>query len=228
MVAADIATAIRTIRAPTSHGRDSIASSSRAVAAASEDLGEFNEEIVASRDFSPAMPGSGADRPHEVDFPPLAILSPTRVRQHRAQPRKFIVPDFAEVNRRIDELGGCLQRCLRNFLHHQQTCFPILVRARVVTRSGKTCARRRNSNGILPEGTRDAAVRQSDRRCRARLATFAMLDQVAQPATGIDRAPERIRGSTKKRFRTLAPRSRRIQARQLGARARRNFACARA
>ena len=84
-----------------------------------EDLWEFNEEIVARAIFHCAIPIVSAIG-HEIDFTIADFVADLRAPTPSAA-AELVVPDFAEVNRRVDELAMCLQRNLRNFLTYQET-----------------------------------------------------------------------------------------------------------
>jgi exodeoxyribonuclease VII large subunit len=84
-----------------------------------EDLWEFNEEIVARAIFDSLIPVVSAIG-HEIDFTIADFVADLRAPTPSAA-AELIVPDAADLNRRIDELATCLNRCLHNFLSHQQT-----------------------------------------------------------------------------------------------------------
>src|SRR2546427_8137999 len=84
-----------------------------------EDLWEFNEEIVARAIFHSPIPVVSAIG-HEIDFTIADFVADLRAPTPSAA-AELIVPDTAEINRRIDELAACLNRCVRNFLAHPQT-----------------------------------------------------------------------------------------------------------
>jgi exodeoxyribonuclease VII large subunit len=84
-----------------------------------EDLWEFNEEIVARAIFNCAVPIVSAIG-HEIDFTIADFVADLRAPTPSAA-AELIVPDAADLHRRIDELTVCLDRCLRNFLSQCQT-----------------------------------------------------------------------------------------------------------
>ena len=84
-----------------------------------EDLWEFNEEIVARAIADSSIPIVSAVG-HEIDFTIADFVADLRAPTPSAA-AELIVPDVADLGRRIDELATCLQRCLRNCLSHQQT-----------------------------------------------------------------------------------------------------------
>jgi len=117
--AAEIAAAIRELSAPSqtwpaidvlvvTRGGGSI-----------EDLWEFNEEIVARAIFESAIPVVSAIG-HEIDFTIADFVADLRAPTPSAA-AELIVRDLAEILRRIEELAAGLNRCLHNFLSHQQT-----------------------------------------------------------------------------------------------------------
>jgi exodeoxyribonuclease VII large subunit len=84
-----------------------------------EDLWEFNEEIVARSIFDVGVPIVSAIG-HEIDFTICDFVADLRAPTPSAA-AELIVPDIVDIRRRIDELAGCLQKCLRSFLEHQKT-----------------------------------------------------------------------------------------------------------
>jgi exodeoxyribonuclease VII large subunit len=117
--AAEIATAIKELAAPSytwepldliviARGGGSI-----------EDLWEFNEEIVARAIFHSSLPVVSAVG-HEIDFTIADFVADLRAPTPSAA-AELIVPDVAEVVRRVSDLENCLQKCLRNFLQQSLT-----------------------------------------------------------------------------------------------------------
>lgn len=84
-----------------------------------EDLWEFNEEIVARAIFNSAIPVVSAVG-HEIDFTIADFVADLRAPTPSAA-AELIVPDSAELGRRVNELANCLQKCLRSFLLQSQT-----------------------------------------------------------------------------------------------------------
>src|SRR5437763_11213779 len=84
-----------------------------------EDLWEFNEEIVARAIASSMVPTVSAVG-HEIDFTIADFVADLRAPTPSAA-AELIVPDVAELERRIDELENCLHRCLRTFVAREQT-----------------------------------------------------------------------------------------------------------
>src|SRR5947199_4099783 len=84
-----------------------------------EDLWEFNEEIVARTIADVTMPIVSAIG-HEIDFTIADFVADLRAPTPSAA-AELIVPDVTDLHRRINELGACLQKCLRNFVDHQKT-----------------------------------------------------------------------------------------------------------
>ena len=84
-----------------------------------EDLWEFNEEIVARAIFHSAIPVVSAVG-HEIDFTIADFVADLRAPTPSAA-AELIVPDVAELVRRVNELANCLQKCPRNFLQQSLT-----------------------------------------------------------------------------------------------------------
>jgi exodeoxyribonuclease VII large subunit len=84
-----------------------------------EDLWEFNEEIVARAIFHSPIPIVSAIG-HEIDFTIADFVADLRAPTPSAA-AELIVPDAAELSRRVTDLRNCLQRCLRNFLQQSAT-----------------------------------------------------------------------------------------------------------
>lgn len=84
-----------------------------------EDLWEFNEEIVARTIAAVEIPVVSAIG-HEIDFTIADFVADLRAPTPSAA-AELIVPDIIDLQRRINELSGCLHKCLRNFVDHQKT-----------------------------------------------------------------------------------------------------------
>jgi len=84
-----------------------------------EDLWAFNEEIVARVIADVDVPIVSAIG-HEIDFTICDFVADLRAPTPSAA-AELIVPDIIDLRRRIDELAGCLQKCLHGFLEHQKT-----------------------------------------------------------------------------------------------------------
>src|SRR5437899_148942 len=84
-----------------------------------EDLWAFNEEIVARVIADVDVPIVSAIG-HEIDFTICDFVADLRAPTPSAA-AELIVPDIIDLRRRIDELAGCLQKCLHSFLEHQKT-----------------------------------------------------------------------------------------------------------
>ncbi|MDQ6625356.1 MAG: exodeoxyribonuclease VII large subunit [Verrucomicrobiota bacterium] len=83
-----------------------------------EDLWEFNEEIVARAIADSTVPVVSAVG-HEVDFTIADFVADLRAPTPSAA-AELIVPDAADLARRVNELAVCLDRHLRNFVAHGQ------------------------------------------------------------------------------------------------------------
>src|SRR6266404_846461 len=84
-----------------------------------EDLWEFNEEIVARAIASSLVPIVSAVG-HEIDFTIADFVADLRAPTPSAA-AELIVPAAVELDRRVNEMAVCLQRCWRNFLAREQT-----------------------------------------------------------------------------------------------------------
>ena len=84
-----------------------------------EDLWEFNEEIVA-RAIAAALVPIVCAVGHEVDFTIADFVADLRAPTPSAA-AELIVPAAVELDRRVNELAACLQRCWRNFIGREQT-----------------------------------------------------------------------------------------------------------
>jgi exodeoxyribonuclease VII large subunit len=84
-----------------------------------EDLWAFNEEIVARTIVDVGVPIISAIG-HEIDFTICDFVADLRAPTPSAA-AELVVPDIIDLRRRIDVLAGSLDKCLRNFLAHQQT-----------------------------------------------------------------------------------------------------------
>jgi exodeoxyribonuclease VII large subunit len=79
-----------------------------------EDLWEFNEEIVARAVAAARVPIVSAVG-HEIDFTIADFVADLRAPTPSAA-AELIVPAAVELDRRVNELAACLQRCWRNFI----------------------------------------------------------------------------------------------------------------
>ena len=84
-----------------------------------EDLWEFNEEIVARAIAAAVVPVVSAVG-HEIDFTIADFVADLRAPTPSAA-AELIVPAANELERRVNELAICLQRCWRSFLVREQT-----------------------------------------------------------------------------------------------------------
>src|SRR5438309_6256436 len=83
------------------------------------DLWEFNEEIVARAIAAALVPIVSAVG-HEIDFTISDFVADLRAPTPSAA-AELIVPAAVEIDRRVNELAVCLQRCWRNFILREQT-----------------------------------------------------------------------------------------------------------
>jgi exodeoxyribonuclease VII large subunit len=84
-----------------------------------EDLWEFNEEIVARAIAAAVVPIVSAVG-HEIDFTIADFVADLRAPTPSAA-AELIVPAAVDLDRRVNELAVCLQRCWRNFIVREQT-----------------------------------------------------------------------------------------------------------
>ncbi len=84
-----------------------------------EDLWEFNEEIVARTIVDVSVPVVSAIG-HEIDFTICDFVADLRAPTPSAA-AELIVPDIVDLRRRIAELAASFHKCLRNFVEHQKT-----------------------------------------------------------------------------------------------------------
>ena len=199
--AAEIATAIRELSSPNdswplldlvvlTRGGGSI-----------EDLWEFNEEIVARAIFHSAIPIVSAIG-HEIDFTIADFVADLRAPTPSAA-AELIVPDFVEVNRRVDELAACLQRCLRNFLIHQQTRLRFLSERTLARELVKRIRDAQQQVDLTRESLR-RGVRQYLGDARTRLANFASVVRSRNPQRELVALSKGF-SDLRKRFCSLAP-----------------------
>jgi exodeoxyribonuclease VII large subunit len=112
--AAEIATALRELGAPNEAWRTIDVIVIARGGGSMEDLWEFNEEIVARAIFHCPVPVISAVG-HEIDFTIADFAADLRAPTPSAA-AELVVPDAADLNRRVIELESCLQKYLRNFL----------------------------------------------------------------------------------------------------------------
>jgi exodeoxyribonuclease VII large subunit len=181
-----------------------------------EDLWEFNEEMVARAIFHAAIPIVSAIG-HEIDFTIADFVADLRAPTPSAA-AELIVPDFSEVNRRIDELAACLHRCLRNFLTHQQTRLRYLSERTLARELVKRIRDAQQQIDLTRENLRRFS-RQYMGDARARLANYASTIRSRNPARELIAARKSF-GDLRKRLLSLAPLSvDRARQRFLGAKA---------
>jgi exodeoxyribonuclease VII large subunit len=117
--AAEISVAIRELAAPNERWQPVDLIVVTRGGGSMEDLWEFNEEIVARTIASVNVPVVSAVG-HEIDFTICDFVADLRAPTPSAA-AELIVPDMIDLRRRIQELGGNLQKCLLGFLEHQRT-----------------------------------------------------------------------------------------------------------
>ncbi len=117
--AAEISVAIRELASPNEHWQPVDLIVVARGGGSMEDLWEFNEEIVARTIASVSVPIVSAVG-HEIDFTICDFVADLRAPTPSAA-AELIVPDMIDLRRRIQELGGSLQKCLLGFLEHQRT-----------------------------------------------------------------------------------------------------------
>jgi exodeoxyribonuclease VII large subunit len=144
-----------------------------------EDLWEFNEEIVARAIFHSRIPVVSAVG-HEVDFTIADFVADLRAPTPSAA-AELIVPDFAAIGGRVDELATCLDRYARNFVAQS------LARLRML--SDRTLTRELMTRMREAQQTLDIAAeslrRQIDQRlgnARLALANRAQIVKSSNPA----------------------------------------------
>jgi exodeoxyribonuclease VII large subunit len=117
--AAEIAGAIRELATPTPEWKAVDLIVVTRGGGSIEDLWEFNEEIVARTIAESNVPIVSAVG-HEIDFTICDFVADLRAPTPSAA-AELIVPDLTDLRRRIQELGGCLHKCLQGFLDQQRT-----------------------------------------------------------------------------------------------------------
>jgi exodeoxyribonuclease VII large subunit len=117
--AAEIAVAIRELATPNVHWQRLDLIVIARGGGSMEDLWEFNEEIVARTIAAMEIPIISAIG-HEIDFTIADFVADLRAPTPSAA-AELVVPDIVDLQRRINELTGCLHKCLRNFVDHQKT-----------------------------------------------------------------------------------------------------------
>jgi exodeoxyribonuclease VII large subunit len=117
--ASEIAVAIRELATPNVHWQRLDLIVIARGGGSIEDLWEFNEEIVARTIAAMEIPIVSAIG-HEIDFTIADFVADLRAPTPSAA-AELIVPDIIDLQRRINELSGCLHKSLRNFVDHQKT-----------------------------------------------------------------------------------------------------------
>jgi exodeoxyribonuclease VII large subunit len=200
--AAEIATAIRELSTPNESWRPLDLIVLARGGGSIEDLWQFNEEIVARAICHSPIPIVSAIG-HEVDFTIADFVADLRAPTPSAA-AELVVPDFGEVNRRIDELAACLHRCLRNFLSHQQTRLRFLSERALARELGKRIRDAQQQVDLTRESLRRGARRRVGD-AHIRLANFASLIRLRNPEREVI-ALRRGFSDLRKRLGAVAPR----------------------
>ena len=120
-----------------------------------EDLWEFNEEIVARAIAAALVPIVSAVG-HEIDFTIADFVADLRAATPSAA-AELIVPAAVELDRRVNELAVCLQRCWRNFIVREQTRLRLFSERTVSARIADTNSGRQTNAGLE---TRESATKR--------------------------------------------------------------------
>jgi exodeoxyribonuclease VII large subunit len=201
--AAEIATAIRELTQPSQHWAALDLIVVARGGGSIEDLWEFNEEIVARAIFNAAIPIVTAIG-HEIDFTIADFVADLRAPTPSAA-AELIVPDVGDLNRRLEELVANLNRCLRNFLSHQQTRLRFLSERTLARELVNRMRDARQQLDFTRENLRRAAL-QGVNDTRARLANFSSAIRSRRPARELI-AVQAGFADLRRRFIALVPQS---------------------
>src|SRR6202011_2085110 len=143
-----------------------------------EDLWEFNEEIVARTIADIQVPLVSAIG-HEIDFTICDFVADLRAPTPSAA-AELIVPDIIDLQRRIYELNGCVQKCLRNFVEHQRTRLRFLSERALARELLKRMQDAQQELDLARE-TLNRGVAHKIENCRRTLAHMAATIQACSP-----------------------------------------------
>ena len=144
-----------------------------------EDLWEFNEEIVARAIYDSPIPVVSAVG-HEIDFTIADFVADLRAPTPSAA-AELIVPDAAELLRRVAELSNCLDRNLRNFISQSRTRLRFLSE-RTLVREPANRLREAQQRVDLAKDTLARLLSRFVPDARAKLAAHARALQSHNPA----------------------------------------------
>ncbi len=168
-----------------------------------EDLWEFNEEIVARAIYDAAIPIVSAVG-HEVDFTIADFVADLRAPTPSAA-AELIVPDCADLLRRVSELSACLDRNLRNFLSHAQTRLRFLSERALARELGNRMRESQQRVDVAHE-----ALARITRQClfdlQSALTSREKAVQAHSPSQAIERQREKLQ-SAQRRLRVLPERT---------------------
>jgi exodeoxyribonuclease VII large subunit len=176
-----------------------------------EDLWEFNEEIVARAIAAATVPIVSAVG-HEIDFTISDFVADLRAPTPSAA-AELIVPAAIELERRVEELAICLQRCWRNFLVREQTRLRLFTERTVArellakiqegkqTLDWRRANLQRNATGLIGNwrgrlGEIAAAVRRHD----PSREIILRRNRFAEIARRLAASPPQLAGTMRRRF----------------------------
>jgi exodeoxyribonuclease VII large subunit len=149
-----------------------------------EDLWEFNEEIVARTIVDVGVPIVSAIG-HEIDFTICDFVADLRAPTPSAA-AELIVPDVADLRRRIENLAGSLGKCLRSFVEHQKTRLRFLSERALAREVIKRLRDAQQQLDLIRESLY-RFVRQKTESCRQLLQRFEGILRVLGPDATLGR-----------------------------------------